>query len=145
VTKTSFDDEVLDLLSQRSMQAGRRAGGVCRASGRWSSWRRVQGQRPMQVGRRAGGVCRASDRWLASSVKGRGSEHNYPSSSRRNDSCAASQLTDQLVRKRAYLYLLRGGRARCDWLRRSANRDIGDVTVVLPWAKLLSVGWLPQR
>jgi hypothetical protein len=128
VTKTSSDE----VLSQRSMQAGRRAGGVCR------------GQRPMQVGRRAGGVCRASDRWLASLVKGRGSEHNYPSASRSTDSCAASQLTDRLVRKRAYLYLLRGGRARCDWLRRSANRDIGDVTVVLPGAKLLSVGWLPQ-
>jgi hypothetical protein len=28
-----------------------------------------------------------------------------------------------------YLYPLPGGRARCDWLRRSANRDIGDVTV----------------
>jgi hypothetical protein len=142
--------------------AGGRAGVVCR------------GQRPMQVGRRAGGVCRASERWLASSVKGRGSEHYYPSASRPTDSRAArkleslsnlvstritslhltdrisqpapdrsmsaawiqnlNRLTGRLVRKRAYLYLLPGGRARCDWLRRSANRDIGDVTV----------GWLPQ-
>jgi hypothetical protein len=37
VTKTSFADEVLELLGQRPMQVGRRAGGEGRASDRFRS------------------------------------------------------------------------------------------------------------
>jgi hypothetical protein len=48
------------VLGQRPRRAGRRAGGVCRASA------------GPAAGRRAGGVCRASDRGLASPVKSRG-------------------------------------------------------------------------